>query len=292
MLRDLPSADGISSAADRLLRSAGAYGRFPTPIDDIVAAAGLSEPAHSLLAPDLIRKAPAHIRKALAFVSVKVRALLDRRAREIHLQPLMEHSGQRAFKRVHEVGHDVLPWQHELVYVDGDASLSWSTQLLFEREANQTAAELFFQRELFARVASGYTIGITSIVDLAQKFGASIHSTFRRYVETHPDAVAGLVFEQSPSTLVPLTFRRHEALGSSSFNERFGDARKWPIVLENPPFDFLPLVRTLQRDVVEASATLGPTKFRVELFSNSYTVFALIWLPSSKRRGRRVTLVS
>src|SRR5438128_514898 len=135
MLRDLPSADGIGAAADKLLRSAGAYGRFPTPVDNLVEAAGLTEPRESVLAPHIIRTAPAHIRKALAFVAVKVRALLDRKTREIHLQPLMEHAGQRAFKKLHEVGHDILPWQREIVYLDGDASLSWSTQRLFEREA-------------------------------------------------------------------------------------------------------------------------------------------------------------
>src|SRR5438132_933526 len=137
MLADLPSADGIAKAADRLLRSASAYGRFPTPVSDLIEAAGLTEPSESLLSPQIIRTAPAHIRKALAFVSVKVRALLDRKTREIHLQPLVEHSGQRAFKKLHEVGHDILPWQHELVYLDGDAQLSWSTKQLFEREANQ-----------------------------------------------------------------------------------------------------------------------------------------------------------
>src|SRR5207237_9818982 len=122
----------------------------------------------------IIRTAPAHIRKALAFVSVKVRALLDRKTREIHLQPLVEHSGQRAFKKLHEVGHDILPWQHELVYLDSDAELSWSTKQLFEREANQTAAELLFQRQLFARVGADYSIGIATVIELAQKFGTSI----------------------------------------------------------------------------------------------------------------------
>ena len=296
MLEDLRSADEIAKAADRLLRSASAYGRFPTPVNDLVEVADLTEPPQSLLSSELIQSAPQHIRKALAFIGVKVRALLDRKTREIHLQPLIEHSGRRAFKKLHEVGHDILPWQRELVYVDGDATLSWSTKQWFEREANQAAAELFFQRQLFARVGADYSIGIATIIELAQKFGTSIHAAFRRYVETHSSAVAGLVFEQSPTTLIPLTFRRHEALSSPLFTDRYGDTRNWPTILENPPFDFLPAVRTLQGDILPVPFTLplrstGSTTLPAELFSNSHTVFALIWAPTEEKRKRRRILL-
>jgi len=41
MLADLRSGDEIAKAADRLLRSASAYGRFPTPVNDLVEAADL-----------------------------------------------------------------------------------------------------------------------------------------------------------------------------------------------------------------------------------------------------------
>jgi hypothetical protein len=41
MLRDLEAADEISGQADRLLRAAVAYGRFPTPVADLVRASQL-----------------------------------------------------------------------------------------------------------------------------------------------------------------------------------------------------------------------------------------------------------
>ena len=44
VLSDLEAADDISRRVDRLLRAADAYGRFPTPVDDIVAAANSSSP--------------------------------------------------------------------------------------------------------------------------------------------------------------------------------------------------------------------------------------------------------
>ena len=48
--------------------------------------------------------------------------------REIHLDPSIDHPGQIAFKTLHEVTHDILPWQRELGYADDDATLSPATR--------------------------------------------------------------------------------------------------------------------------------------------------------------------
>src|SRR5438128_10897386 len=103
MLSDLHSGKEIAAATDQLLRAASAYQPFPTPIEDLIGAAKLTQPAQSLLSDSLISSAPKHIRDALTTVRLKVRALLDRKAREIHLHPEVERSGQKAFKQLHEV---------------------------------------------------------------------------------------------------------------------------------------------------------------------------------------------
>lgn len=185
MLEELDSATEITKATERLLAAASARGRLPTPVDDLVAAADLVEPQESILSESMLRRAPKHIRDAVAPFRFKIRALLDRKAREIHVAPGIEHPAQRDFKRLHEVVHDILPSQRKLAYADDHKTLSWMTNLRFEQAANQGAAELLFQRELFRQMAADYQIGMAAVVELAEMFGASIHAAFRRYVETH-----------------------------------------------------------------------------------------------------------
>lgn len=186
MLEDLESAAQIRRLTDRLLRSADGYDRFPTPVADILAARDLTEPALSILSPQMIAQAPKHLRAALARVSGKAYALLDRREREVHVNPQTDLAGQKAFKRLHEVSHDLFPWQHidngtEVEgFADDRLTLSRATNILFEREANQGAAELLFQRDRFEQMAAEYEVGVAAIVELAEKFGSSRHAAFRR----------------------------------------------------------------------------------------------------------------
>ena len=94
MLEDIPDHDAIAKETHRLLRKADAYGRWPTPIDDIIAAAGLVEPQHSMLSNFILEQAPSHLRRAVRKVSGKVRALLDRKEREIHIDPAANTEGR------------------------------------------------------------------------------------------------------------------------------------------------------------------------------------------------------
>jgi hypothetical protein len=299
MLSDLDSGNKIAAATDQLLRAASAYGRFPTPVEDLIGAAKLTQPEQSLLSDSLINSAPKHIREALTSIRLKVRALLDRKAREIHLHPEVERSGQKAFKQLHEVGHDILPWQRELAYADDDSTLSWSTDRLFEQEANQAAAELLFQRETFTRVANDYEIGIASIIDLSQKFGSSIHAAFRRYIEVNGNSVAGLTLETSPVHLAPLTYQRKEVVHSDKFNVEVATKAYWPRMLKMPHFTFLPLVKMASTKIVETEIDLPaingctePRRTKAEVFSNSFNVFVLIWVPKRQWLKQRRVLVS
>src|SRR6185295_4715098 len=99
MLRDTPDGPAVRKATDRLLRVAAASGRFPTPVDDIVAAAGLTQPAHSMLSELVVEKAPAHIQRALRKLKGKVHAVLDRKAREIHIDPSINHRAKIEYRK-------------------------------------------------------------------------------------------------------------------------------------------------------------------------------------------------
>jgi IrrE N-terminal-like domain len=183
----------------------------------------------------------------LARVSSKVHAVLDRRTREVHVNPATDLAGQQAFKRLHETSHELFSWQHIDAGGDGFADDRWTlshrTHVLFEREANQGAAELLFQRERFTHMAADYAVSFASIIELADTFGSSIHATFRRYVETHRGALAGVVLATGPCERKPLAFMRNEAVCSKAWRARFDDPALWPGVLREQPFGFVEQAR-------------------------------------------------
>lgn len=302
MLEDLPSHEDIARLTDRLLRRAAAYGRLPTPVADILAAAELVEAPQTFLSASSIAQAPAHLRGILTRMSGKVHAVLDRRTREVHVNPAADLSGQQAFKRLHETSHDLFTWQHvddgHNGFADDQWTLSPKTKILFEREANQGAAELLFQRDRFAAIASDYAVSCGSVIELADRFGSSIHAAFRRYVETHRGGVAGVVLATGPCEREPLAFTRKEAICSDPWRQRFEDPATWPQVLRADPFGFVEQAR--------ACAGFGPpdgdwrypdrnneiVTLKVEAMSNTYSTFVLAWLPRRERFKRRRVVAS
>lgn len=289
-------SDDIRAAAERLLRAADASGRLPTPVDDIVAAAGLAQPEHSMLSDFVLEQAPAHLRDKMRRLRLKVRAVLDREAREIHVDPTLHNRGQIAFKKLHEVGHHICPWQRDRGYADDDETLSWSTKRCCEREANQAAAELMFQSTLMRDMAAQYEIGIPSILDLAGQIGSSGHAAFRRFIETHRWAMAGIVLDVSPRSRAPLAYQRREAVASPAWEERFGPMIGWPHILQTMPYSFVsrcPEAAT-KRSVIRDTFRFPDMRseqvdLNVELYSNSYRLFVLLWVPRKERfRHRRL----
>lgn len=296
MLDDLDSGRDIARHTEDLLRRADAAGRLPTPVEDIIAAAGLEEPADSLLSDSALAGVPEHLAAAMRKVRGKLHAVLDRRAREIHINPDVAIDGQRRFKQLHEVTHDILPWQGELAYADDAMTLSWRTHKRFEREANQGGAELLFQRELFTQMANDHKIGFPAVLELANQFGASYHASFRRYVETHRAPMAGLVLERSPCSREPVAYRRKEAVNSKSWAERYEPVRMWPDIIATPPYSFVSSIASLGDDEQRSAMTYPdlnsqPTTLQVEMWSNTYKVFVLIWVAQRERLKRRPGII-
>jgi Zn-dependent peptidase ImmA (M78 family) len=296
MLEDLNSGREIARITERLLREAGAGASLPTPVEDIIAAAELKEPEESWLSESALKGVPDYLAAKMRKLRFKTEALLDRKEREIHISPDVEHDGRRRFKQVHEVTHDILPWQQDTAYADDSLTLSWATNVRFEQEANQGGAELLFQRDLFAVMAADYKIGFAGVLELADKFGASYHASFRRYVEAHRAPMAGFVLEPSPCTTDPLAYRRKEAVTSKSWTKRFGHASAFPRVIADPPYGFVKGIRTL--GTIPSPAVLAypdinneTADLQVELWSNSYRVFVLMWVPQRERLRRRRVVV-
>ena len=300
MLEDLASAQEIANATNQLLRKADALYRLPTPVDDLVEAAGLTVAGTSVLTQAQLALAPPHISAVLRRIAGKVQGLLDRTTREVHLHPSVENDGHGRFVRVHEISHDIFSWQRDLVYADTELMLTPMTRQLFEREANQGASELLFQGDVFREVAAQYDIGMGAVIDLSEKFGASIRATLRRFAETHRGTVAAVVLERQPCSTSPLAYRRREAVGSRRWRDRFGNPIRWPdgmTATRNPLIAVAAAGNghTNWKTTVAVSTGAGDaTDLAVEVVDNSYNLLVLAWIPVRRPRlvGRRRTIAA
>lgn len=297
-MRQLTSRPEIAEEADRLLRHAGALGRLPTPVDDLVAAADLTEPEESMLSASVLKFAPTHLRDAVARLAGRVRGLVDRRALEVHLAPEVTHQARRNFIRLHETGHHILPWQSDLAYADDDSTLSPSVRATFELEASQCAADLLFQGKRFTVDAADLAIGLPAVIKAAEMYGASLRSGLRRYTETHRAAMVSIVLDPSPFTLDPLRYRRHEVNASAQFVDRFGELIR-PSLLSVARYPFVALAAAAMAtgEVVTGEWRLTDLRgdgveLHVDALATGYNVLVLAWVPISERTRRRVRLIA
>jgi hypothetical protein len=189
----------VRREAQRLLQAAGAVGCFPTPIDDVMAAARVQVVDDDVLNPGFIeqvrRKAGAAggaLKRALS----KVLGLFDARERLVFIDRGV-HAAKKVFLRLHETAHGFLGWHRDLYAVveDCDMSLSEEAADLFEREANVFASEVLFQLDSFASEANDLPFGLQAPLKLARRYGASAYASIRRYVSTHHRPCAVLVLD-------------------------------------------------------------------------------------------------
>ena len=262
-------------------------------MDDIVAAAGLTEPEHSMFSAFIIDQAPEHLRRVMRKLTGPVRGLLDRKVREIHINPSINNQGHAAFVKLHEATHQILPWQQDLAYADDASTLSPAVRALQEQEANLGASNLLFQLEAFDDVSRQVKAGMASVVALAEIVGASIHATFRRYVSMNDGIAAGVVLDLSPCSRDPLGYERHEMVRSSKWEKEFGRSF-WPKVLHAQPFSFVNAAEqaasshsTQRTDFVYPNLANQPITLTAEIYSNRHRLLVLIWKPRREflRRG-------
>jgi hypothetical protein len=292
-MEELESSQDINRSIDRLLRKADARYRFPTPVEDIVAAQKLSIARYddSPLAQAILVSAPQTVKESVRAAQSKLLAMLDRTERLVHLRS-EGLEVQNRFNACHEVGHDLCPWHSELYYVDSREQLSPNVRTLFEREANYAAAGLIFQQDVFLKLARSYQPGFAAIIKLAELFGGSIHATFRLYVETNHQAVAGIVLRRSPSGTDATNYQFYvkSVFASSSFSREFPLLDEPPRQLSSQKYPELVLAwDTLRLADHEGNGQMNITSrdgknhnLYFELFSNSYNLFLLIWKPRRK----------
>jgi hypothetical protein len=282
LLDDLDSRDKIVQQVSLLLRKADAVGRYPTPVEDLVAAANLTVTDEYVLDDSAIAKAPHYLRGLLRSARQKIQGLLDRRELVVHVSPTIDNEGKRRFVTLHETTHAILPHQQALIFGDDNSTLSPEAKYLFEREANQGAAELLFQLGDFKGQGADLEIGIAAIHRLAGLYGSSFHAAFRRYAETHRSALCGLVLDAN--SYPDGSYGRHAIVASMAWRNQFGDLRlpKRVTPLRFPALGALASWNLL--DEVPMPDIAGtPRAIRIDSHCTRFNSFLLLWLPPRRR---------
>ena len=277
----------------RVLRLASAFGQFPTPVTDIVAASGLHVESHDI-SPQFLAAVQEEAQGALKRALAKVIGLLDVRGRTMHIDSSV-HYARRPFLMLHELGHGVLPWQREAYSLTADCRKSILPDVadLFEREASAFASEVLFQLESFQIEASDYPIEIATPVALARKYGASIYSSIRRYVSTNEWACAVVVLNppvqvvgQGPAAVV------RRVIASKTFQEKFGDlSLPASVTGEHPLGRIVPVSgRATRAQGIRLRDRSGqPVECMVEAFDTTHQVFILLTEAAPSLRCRPST---
>lgn len=247
----------IRNHALALLRKADALGTFPTPLEQVVEVADLAAAGEITLDPDEKRKLWSTFGSLLDKALDLLQGAIHRRSREIWVQPDL-HEMKRRFVVAHEIGHDILPWQRELAYLDDDLRLRENVRVKFEREANQAAIELLAQGDALRSEADDSRLTAALLSDLSDKYGISLQAIARRITEdSRREAAAAIRFRGRGGGVGP-----YHVYCSQAFEARFG----WAVSTLPPE------ARSALRD---AAGNLNPVDFSSLDLSSSFVELAV-----------------
>lgn len=227
----------IRKHSNLLLREASALGVFPTPVDQIMAAAKLVVMENDSLDENVLQQLKTW---ATSPITTMKRALskvlgLFHASDRLVLIDLSMPAVRKPFIKLHEAGHGTLPHQRGVYAViqDCEQTLDLETRDLFEREANVFASETLFQGEQFTFDAQQSAFGLKSAMKLADRYGASKYATFRRYVDTSSLACCVLMLDPAivPESGKPF-HEIHRAVCSKSFYEQYDHADFGSVITE------------------------------------------------------------
>ena len=134
-----------------------------------------------------------------------------------------------------------------------------------------------FQQDLLKRVALDYPISFSTPIELSSLFGASIHATFRRWLEGLDAAACGLVLD---ANLTQGRRKRYEQVLTTQWKQQFGPYR-FPRMMSTTSYPFAS--QELSKGTFHIDDRDGtPIKLRYETFRTPYRQFALLWLPKQQ----------
>jgi IrrE N-terminal-like domain len=275
----------VEDRAKRLLDSASAWDRFPTPTEDILEAANLTVASYSAFDPRQIleyvrQKGTAAADRIKSAIS-KVFGICDSHDQVIHIDDTVAKSKQN-FLKLHETAHHELPTHRKLfrIFQDCEKTLDPEISELFEREANNFARFALFQGNGYAKLAADCAFEIKTPIKLATKFGASVYASSREFARTNVRACAVYVLEQ-PEFVEGLGFsatvRRLEL--SSTFMRQFGRPCDTAITPDHPLGRVVPIGRKMSRPtgVIHTDRNGIRHECVAEAFGTSHNIIILLY---------------
>jgi hypothetical protein len=267
------------------LEQANAFGRFPTPVADVMEAAKLIVAEKGELTEGFLQKVRSRavsFGKALKGALSKVLGVLDVSARIVYIDRGV-HLIKRVFIKLHEAGHSLIPWQRDIYCAieDCEKTLSPDISEAFDREANYFASEVLFQLDTFRDEAAEHSFGLHVPLKLSKQYGASVYSTIRRYVSTHRRNCSVLILDPPEFAAGDgFTCALRRAVQSKSFEFIFGQI-SWPDPF-TPDVELGPLIPLGNRRMSRPIGLRLPDRNGVihdcvaEAFKHKYQVFILI----------------
>lgn len=286
------AADEIDKISRNILMSSKAWGKLPTPIDQIVSFAELQIEK----GVDLSTIEPGFLTSNFHFLSralSKVVGLIDFRQKTIYLDHTQKVPRQN-FVKLHEVGHKALPWQsHLLGFMDDEDTLDSEVKDLFEGQASYFASDTLFQLERFDDEAAKLPLSIKSPQALAQKFGGSNHAAIRRYVQRSKKRCAVLVLNP-PIQNGTYAAKIRNYFQSPSFTAEFGKIN-WPDGSCGLEYVFVKDIKWGKKfheggQVALMSAAGQYVTFEYHFFNSTYNIFVLLMPSGEKIKSRTVIL--
>jgi hypothetical protein len=281
----------IEKISYEILKGSKSLDIFPTPIDNVVSYANLVINQGidlSKIHPDYLSKATDVLKRVLG----KLQGVLDRREKVIMLD-LTQGKSKQNFVKLHEVGHEVLPWQQKCfdVLEDDDESLDNDVREEFEAEANFFASVTLFQGDRFISEMDKLGLGMESSIQLSKLFGSSIHAALRRYVEYSKNRCALFVLENR--TGFGATLR--DKFQSPNFTKTFGEL-SIPVALDyfSWPFirDYCGSRRFKTDGIIKLLTQNGEVDFQYHFFNNTYNAFVFLFPIGEKKRTRTKIIVT
>jgi hypothetical protein len=263
----------VRSESERFLAECG-FASPPLPPDKALAARRLEVTPLSL--DDLLVKA-----NLSPHEQAKIQAVLDINERVIVFRSGLPIQKQN-WGKLHEIGHEFLPWHRELLYC---CSLLWlpaSVQDQLESEADIFAAEAFFFGSQFIKLAAEGEFSLRTAKQLAdQVYGTSYHATFMHFVEESSIPCCLLIWkpvQEDISLLPPHQLQLHHYVRSTTFNGHI------PPGMNTDNEELLKILKDPTTEVVrhEVQVDLGQGQcktIKAESFGNSYNVFTLVLQP-------------
>jgi len=271
----------IETRARVLLDRANAWGRFPTPVEDIMAAAKVRVAPKNAFDPASIlafikEKGEQAINSFKSAIS-KVLGLYDANESIIHVDDTVSQSKQ-TFLKLHETGHHEIPSHRKIfsVFQDCDKTLAPEIADLFERQANNFARFALFQGDAYKVRAADMEMSIKTPITLSKKFGASIYAAAREFARTNHRSC--VVYALEPMDGLGADVRRIEP--SPLFRDQFGCPADTHINANHALGVLLPFG---QQKMVKPTSLVYADKNGVkheclgESFKTTYNIFLLIY---------------